>query len=167
MTSGAPMLELDLRRVYGAFPTGLSVVAGLVSGEPAGIAASSFVAVSLDPPLVSVCVGHASTTWPRLRTLPRIGISVLGAHQEAAGRRIGARRPDRFATVPWRATPGGSVLIAGAPAWYECSVERQIPAGDHDIVVFRVHDLDVAPDVPPLVFHGGGFHRLCPPAHDP
>src|SRR5690606_41786883 len=67
MTGGAPMLELDLRRVYGAFPPGLSVVAGLVSGEPAGIAASSFVAVSLEPPRLSVSVGHASTTLPPLR----------------------------------------------------------------------------------------------------
>ena len=158
------MLELDLRRVYGAYPTGVAVVAGLVAGEPVGIAASSFVPVSLDPPLVSVCVAHSSTTWPRLRAVPRIGISVLGAHQEAAGRRLGARTGDRFAGVPWRSTANGGVLIPGAAAWYECGVERHVPAGDHDIVIFRVHDLDVTPDVAPLVFHAGGFHRLEPPA---
>jgi len=70
-------VEPELRRVYGAYPTGVAVVAGLVDGRPAGIAASSFVPVSLDPPLVSVCVAHTSTTWPLLGGLPRIGISVL------------------------------------------------------------------------------------------
>src|SRR5690606_13074244 len=75
---GMTTVELGLRRVYGAYPTGVTAVAGLVGGRPVGIAASSFVPVSLTPPLVSVCVAHTSTTWPLLRDLPRIGISVLG-----------------------------------------------------------------------------------------
>jgi flavin reductase (DIM6/NTAB) family NADH-FMN oxidoreductase RutF len=138
----------------------VAVVAGLAGGRPAGIAASSFVPVSLDPPLVSVCVAHTSTTWPLLRDSPRIGISVLGAHQEHVGRRLGARTGDRFAGVAWRSTSCGAVLIEGASAWYDCTVEQQVRSGDHDIVVFRVHDLDAAADVPPLVFHASAFRRL-------
>jgi flavin reductase (DIM6/NTAB) family NADH-FMN oxidoreductase RutF len=153
-------LGLDLRRVYGAYPTGVAVVAGLVGGRPAGIAASSFVPVSLDPPLVSVCVAHTSTTWPLLRESPRIGISVLGAHQEHVGRRLGARTGDRFAGVEWRSTADGSVLVEGASAWFDCTIEQQVRSGDHDIVVFRVHDLDASADVPPLVFHASTFRRL-------
>ncbi|MES9601902.1 flavin reductase [Actinomadura sp. NPDC000929] len=153
-------VELDLRRVYGAYPTGVAVVAGLVDDRPVGIAASSFVPVSLDPPLVSVCVAHTSTTWPLLRPLPRIGISVLGAHQEHAGRRIGSRAPDRFAGVDWRATSDGCVLLDDAAAWFDCSIEQQVRSGDHDIVVFRVHDLDAVPGTPPLVFHASVFRRL-------
>ncbi|QXJ22211.1 flavin reductase family protein [Actinomadura graeca] len=153
-------LGLDLRRVYGAYPTGVAVVAGLVGGRPAGIAASSFVPVSLDPPLVSVCVAHTSTTWPLLRDLSRIGISVLGAHQEHVGRRLGARTGDRFAGVEWRSTADGSVLVEGASAWFDCSIEQQVRSGDHDIVVFRVEDLDAADGVPPLVFHASAFRRL-------
>ena len=154
------MTEIDLRRVYGAYPTGVAVVAGLAGGRPVGMAASSFVPVSLDPPLVSVCMAHASTTWPLLRDLPHIGISVLGAHQEEAGRRLGARRGYRFAGVPWRPTANGCVLIEGAAAWYDCTVEQRIRSGDHDIVVLRVHALDAAAEVSPLVFHASRFHRL-------
>ncbi|WP_067460091.1 flavin reductase family protein [Actinomadura macra] len=154
------ILGLDLRRVYGAYPTGVAVVAGLVGGRPAGIAASSFVPVSLDPPLVSVCVAHTSTTWPLLRERPRIGISVLAAHQEHVGRRLGARSGDRFAGVDWRSTADGSVLVEGASAWFDCSIEQQVRSGDHDIVVFRVKDLDAADGVPPLVFHASTFRRL-------
>lgn len=159
--SGRPAAPgADLRRVYGAHPTGVAAVAGLVGGRPAGIAASTFVPVSLDPPLVSVCVARASTTWPRLRALPRIGVSVLGAHQEHVGRGLGRRTGDRFAGVDWSSTGEGCVLVGGASAWFDCSVEQEVRSGDHDIVVFRVHDLDAAPGVPPLVFHAGGFRGL-------
>ncbi|MFI0374075.1 flavin reductase family protein [Actinomadura sp. 1N219] len=152
---------VDLRRVYGAYPTGVTVVAGLTGGSPVGIAASSFVPVSLDPPMVSVCVAHTSTTWPLLRGLPRIGISVLAAHQAHVGRRLGSRDADRFAGVDWRSTPDGCVRIEGAAAWYDCSIEQQFRSGDHDIVVFRVNDLDARAGVPPLVFHGGAFRDLA------
>lgn len=149
----------ELRRVFAAYPTGVAAIAALVGGEPAGIAASSFVSVSLDPPLVSVCVAHTSTTWPALRSAKRLGISVLGAHQELAGRSLGARGGERFAALSWRATGDGAVMLPGSSAWLDCSIERHIPAGDHYIVLLRVHDLAVS-DAPPLVFHGSTFRQL-------
>jgi hypothetical protein len=60
---------------------------------------------------------------------------VLGAHQEHVGRRLGARGGDRFAGVAWRATSDGCVLIEGAAAWFDCTIEQQVRSGDHDIVV--------------------------------
>ena len=57
-----------LRRVFGAFPTGVTAIAALVDGSPVGLAASSFTSVSLDPPLVSVCLAHASSTWCMVST---------------------------------------------------------------------------------------------------
>lgn len=150
--------QANLRRVFGAYPTGVAAVAALVDGGPAGIAASSFVSVSLDPPLVSICVARTSTTWPSLRTAERIGISVLSSQQEAAGRQLSARG-DRFAELAWRATSAGAVLLRDASAWLDCSLEREITAGDHDIVLLRVHDLD-ATAVLPLVFHGSSFRQL-------
>jgi flavin reductase (DIM6/NTAB) family NADH-FMN oxidoreductase RutF len=150
----------ELRRVFATFPTGVVAMAAVVDGGPVGLAASSFVSVSLEPALVSVCVAHTSTTWPVLRSAGRLGISVLGAHQEPAGRQLAARGVDRFAGLGWRATAGGAVLLAGASAWLDCAVEREVPAGDHDIVLLRVHDLGADPRVPPLVFHGSAYRRL-------
>jgi flavin reductase (DIM6/NTAB) family NADH-FMN oxidoreductase RutF len=150
----------ELRKVFGTFPTGVTAVAALVDGRPVGLAASSFTSVSLDPPLVSVCIAHNSTTWPALRERARLGVSVLGAHQEPACRRLAARDGDRFAGLDWRATPDGAVLIEDASAWFDCSVEQHIEAGDHDIVLLRIHALDADHGVAPLVFHAGGFRRL-------
>jgi flavin reductase (DIM6/NTAB) family NADH-FMN oxidoreductase RutF len=159
----AALGHLELRRVFAAYPTGVAAVSALVDGRPRGIAASSFVAVSLSPALVSVCVARTSTTWPALRAAPRLGISVLAAHQEGASRQLGARDGERFATLPWSATAAGAVRICGAGAWLDCSLEREIPAGDHDIVLLRVRDMALAEgEVPPLVFHGSTYRRLQP-----
>lgn len=152
-----------LRRVFGAFPTGVTAIAALVDGVPVGLAANSFTAVSLDPPLVSVCLAHTSTTWPLLADRARLGLTVLGADQERACTQLAASG-DRFANLDWRATEDGAVLLDGAGAWFETSVERRIRAGDHDIVLLRIHAMEADHTVPPLVFHGSRFRRLEQPA---
>jgi flavin reductase (DIM6/NTAB) family NADH-FMN oxidoreductase RutF len=152
----------ELRRVFGAFPTGVTAVAALVGGRPVGLAANSFASVSLQPALVSICIAHTSTTWPLLRSAPRIGISVLGAHQEQAGRQLSAVGRDRFATLSWRSTAIGAIVLDGASAWFDCGIEREIPAGDHNIILLRVHELEADHTVAPLVFHRSEFHHLQP-----
>lgn len=149
-----------LRRVYGTVPAGVLAVCGLSGGVPVGMAASSFTSVSLEPPLVSVCVQHTSTTWPVLAGLPRLGLSVLGAGQDALCRRMSARGEDRFAGVRWSSTGGGAVLVDDAVAWFECAPHDELPAGDHRIVLLRVLAAATVPDAEPLVFHSGKYRSL-------
>jgi flavin reductase (DIM6/NTAB) family NADH-FMN oxidoreductase RutF len=150
----------NLRRVFGAFPSGVTAVAALIDGAPVGLAASSFTTVSLDPPLVSVCVAHSSTTWPILVRARRFGVSVLSAEQGRACRQLSARGVARFEALEWHATEDGAVLLDGASAWLDCSIHSTVRAGDHDIVVLGVHDLGADHDVTPLVFHASQFRRL-------
>ncbi|EXG80909.1 flavin reductase family protein [Cryptosporangium arvum] len=150
----------ELRDVYGAFPSGVVGLCALVDGVPVGMAASSFVAVSLEPPLVAVCVQKTSTTWPRLRDRPRVGVSVLGESHDLAAKRLAAKTGDRFEGLSIGTTDGGAVLIEGASAWLECTVDREVPAGDHDIVLLRIESFEYEPTVAPLVFHSSGFRRL-------
>ncbi|SEL82084.1 flavin reductase family protein [Streptacidiphilus jiangxiensis] len=157
----------SLRAVYGAFPTGVTAVAAVVGGRPVGMAASSFTTVSLTPPLVSVCMAHSSSTWPALRRAERLGISVLASDHGPLCRRLAGPAEDRFTGVAWRATPDGAVLLDGASAWFDCSVEQEVRAGDHDILVLRVHDLRADPAVDPLVFHASTFRSLDPAATRP
>lgn len=157
-------IDLDpatLRRVLGAYPTGVTALAALIDGEPVGMAANSFTSVSLDPPLVSVCVATTSTTWPKLRRATRLGVSVLSHEQEAASRSLASRGVDRFAGLSWHATEDGAILLDGASAWFDCAVEREIRAGDHEIVLLNVHGLGTDPLIPPLVFHGSRYRRLA------
>ena len=157
-------LDIDaatFRRALGAFPTGVTALAAEIDGVPVGMAANSFTSVSLEPPLVSVCVATASETWRTLRRATRLGVSVLSHRQEAASRRLAARGIDRFAELSWHPTEDGAILLDHASAWFDCSIEREIRAGDHEIVLLGVHGLGTDPQIPPLVFHGSRYRRLA------
>lgn len=150
-----------LRRAFACFPSGVTAVCALHGGKPIGIAASSFTSVSLDPPLVSVCVAHTSKTRPMLTRQPRIGVSVLSEHHSATASALSAKGPDRFATVDWEAAEDGAVFISGSSLWLDCSVEQVVLAGDHDILVLRIHALRADPGIRPIIFHSSSFRRLA------
>ncbi|SEG61925.1 NADH-FMN oxidoreductase RutF, flavin reductase (DIM6/NTAB) family [Thermomonospora echinospora] len=149
------------RSVLGRFATGVVAVTAIgPGGRPAGLAANSFTSVSLDPPLVSFCVAHTSTSWPRLREAERLCVNILSRSQEEVCRRLAAKGGDKFAGLEWTLSPGGGPVLEGALAWIECAVEAEIPAGDHRIVVARVHHLDKHHDGDPLLFYRGAYGRF-------
>ncbi|MBF6556342.1 MAG: flavin reductase family protein [Acidimicrobiales bacterium] len=150
----------DLRKAYGCFPSGVTAVCALSDGAPVGMAASSFTAVSISPPLVSVCVQLASTTWPRLRGLPRLGVSVLAEDQDAACRALAMKGGDRFADLAWEANDDGALFVNRATAWLECSVYSELSAGDHLIALLEIHGFGSDPGRSPLVFHSSRFRHL-------
>lgn len=151
---------LQLRRAFGAFPSGVAAICARIDRLPVGMAASSFTSVSVDPPLVSVCIQNTSTTWPVLRERPRLGLSVLSQWHDHACRQLASREGDRFAGIDWDAGEHDGIFIRGASAWMEVSVFQEIPAGDHIIALLELHGLDVAPHTPPLVFYGSKFRRI-------
>lgn len=155
------MDQAVLRRAFSAFPSGVVALCAVVDGEPQGMVASSFVTVSIDPPLVAFCVQWTSTTWPQLEARPRIGVSVLGESHDVAARQIASKVGDRFADLATTTTEDGAIFLDGAGAWLDCSVEQTFPAGDHGIVLLRMHALTLHDGVEPLVFSGSAFRRLA------
>ncbi|WP_197378236.1 flavin reductase family protein [Mycolicibacterium mengxianglii] len=149
-----------LRQAFGCFPSGVTAFCGLLNDVPEGMAASSFTSVSLDPPLVSVCVAKTSTTWPKLATLERLGLSVLADGHTSIARSLSAKGGDRFSGIDWEATEGGAVFVHGSTLWLECAPFKCIEAGDHDIVVLQILSLAVYPDIAPMIFHASGFRQL-------
>jgi flavin reductase (DIM6/NTAB) family NADH-FMN oxidoreductase RutF len=150
----------SLREAFGHYPTGVIALAAEVDGTRVGLAVSTFVPVSLDPPLVSICVENTSTTWPKLKDLPVLGISVLGESHDEAARALAAKTGDRFAGLKTVSNGGGAVFVEGTSVWLESSIEQLVPAGDHSIVILRVNDITVHPEVAPIVFHRSVFRRL-------
>ena len=149
-----------LREAFGHFPSGVIAIAAEVDGARVGLAASTFVPVSLDPPLVSFCVQNTSETWPRLKDLPSLGISVLGESHDEAARTLAAKTGDRFAGLQTVSRESGAVFVEGTSVWLESAIEQLVPAGDHTIVILRVCDITVHSDVAPIVFHRSAFRRL-------
>jgi 3-hydroxy-9,10-secoandrosta-1,3,5(10)-triene-9,17-dione monooxygenase reductase component len=152
----------DLRRVAGTFPTGVTILTAASAGGPVGMAANSFTSLSLDPPLVLVCVGHSSSTWPLIEQTGEFCVNILAAGQEHLARRFALKGADRFVDVGFGDSPNGSPLLDGALGFIDCSIERMVEGGDHLVVIGAVTDLGVLRDGPPLVFHRSGFG--LPPA---
>jgi len=150
----------SLREAFGHFPSGVIAIAAEVNGVREGLAASTFVPVSLEPPLVSFCVQNTSSTWPKLKGAPMLGISVLGESHDAAARTLAAKTGDRFAGLETESRDSGAVFIKGTALWLESAIEQLIPAGDHTIVVLRVSEVTVDAEVAPIVFHRSVFRRL-------
>ncbi|WP_413467938.1 flavin reductase family protein [Mycobacterium sp. RTGN4] len=158
--SSTDLSPASLREAFGHFPTGVIAIAAEVEGVRVGLAASTFVPVSLDPPLVSFCVQNTSETWPKLKDLPALGISVLGESHDAAAKTLAAKTGDRFAGLETESRTSGAVFVHGTSVWLESAIEQLIPAGDHTIVILKVSELTVHDDVAPIVFHRSTFRRL-------
>ncbi|MGW4380787.1 flavin reductase family protein [Kitasatospora sp. NPDC004531] len=153
-----------LRRAFGAYPTGVVAIGALRDGAPDGFAASSFVSISLEPPMIAVSVARTSTTWPRLAELPVLGLSVLSHGQGALCRRLASRAGDRFEGTDWQATADGAVLIEGAALWLTARVGAVYDGGDHEIVLMELITAELFAGVEPLVFHTSQFRELSPHA---
>jgi flavin reductase (DIM6/NTAB) family NADH-FMN oxidoreductase RutF len=138
-------------------------VAAMVGEEPVGLAVSAFVSVSLDPPLMAICIDRMSRTWSRLSRVPSIGVSVIAENQAWLGRQLAQRDGDRFAGADFEKRPSGALFLAGSVARFETQIEETYPGGDHDIVLLRVADHEVSPEFKPLVWHDRAFVAVSSP----
>ncbi|MEU4775160.1 flavin reductase family protein [Micromonospora sp. NPDC023644] len=137
------------------------------SGEPvrAGFTATSFTSVSLDPPLVSFCLGTASSSWPVFARAEHVAVHLLGAHQREAARVFATGGIDRFAAYPhWAPGPFGVPLLSGVLARLLCRVAHRVPAGDHTLFVAEPLALGGGEDGDPLIHHRGGYTTTGTPA---
>jgi 3-hydroxy-9,10-secoandrosta-1,3,5(10)-triene-9,17-dione monooxygenase reductase component len=147
----------------GHYPTGVSVVAAReVGGRPVGMAVGSFQSVSLDPPLVCFMPGKSSTSWPLIERTGRFCVNVLSVDQNDLCRRFSIPGQNKFEGLDYASTALGSPLLAGVAAWVDCTILDVLEAGDHFIVLGRVHGLGAGTERPLLVLRGafGSFEAL-------
>ncbi len=155
------MTTLDgpsLRQAFAHVPSGVVAICAEVGGERIGMAASTFVPVSLDPPLVSFCVQNTSTTRDCRRSRTWHQRAQRGARRCRAGARREERRPLR--RYRHREPRGRCLFVSGTSVRMDVTVEQEVPAGDHAIVVLRINELLTDADVEPIVFHRSSFRRL-------
>jgi flavin reductase (DIM6/NTAB) family NADH-FMN oxidoreductase RutF len=156
----------DLRRAFGTFLTGVTVVTTRdPDGTPRGMTANSFTSVSLDPPLVLVCIGKGSSNIAAFAAADRFAVNILGHAQSEVATVFSARGIDRFATVPHREAATGAPVLADCLSWFDCTLHQQVVAGDHLILIGRVEDFDAHPHEP-LGFCRGRFVNLHRAAGD-
>ena len=149
----------EYRDAMGQFCAGVVVVASVSDGAVTGFTAQSFVSLSLEPPLIAVCPGKASTSWPQIRVAGCFCINVLGADQHAVSSVFA--QAGQAANIGWRPAASGSPILDGVLAYVDCKLAAEHDAGDHTIAVGRVLDIDVLDrERGPLLFFRGGYWQL-------
>lgn len=128
-----------LRRTLGTFVTGVTVVTTIdADGRPRGMTANSFTSVSLDPPLVLICIGNHAASFEAFGAADRFAISILAEEQQEVSALFASKTPDKFDQVSWRVENTGAPVIDGAVGWLDCSLHERVLAGDHLILIGRV-----------------------------
>ena len=151
----------DFRHVLGHFASGVTVITTCDGdARPTGLTASAFTSVSLEPPLILVCVDHKSQSYPALRESGRFAVNILTTDQEAISRRFATTRLDKFDEVSYRLSALGLPLLDNALAYLECTTVNTHVEGDHTIFVGRVENATVASG-DPLLYCRGKYDRLA------
>ena len=155
--------EIDpfqFRQLLGRFATGVTILTVVTpEGRLLGMTATSLASVSLQPPLVSVCVAHEAEMHTAILSAKEFVVNVLASPQEALARRFSDQHEDRFDGVGYGRTAEGLILLDGALAYIECERHAHYPGGDHTIVVGRVTG-GATGDGRPLLYYRGGYTAL-------
>lgn len=143
------------RAVLGQWPTGVTVVTTVVDGVRHGVTASSFSSVSLDPPLVSVCLARTAFAHDLLARAGVFGVAILAKDQAELGQRFARfdAELDRFAGEEWETAKTGAPLLATALGWLDCAVAHAYEGGDHTIFVGEVLAGATPRTTSPLLYH--------------
>jgi len=147
----------ELRRAMGLFASGVTVITGVDEGEPVGFACQAFASVSLEPPLILFCAAHSGRTWPRIRSTGRFSVNVLGEKQTDLCGRFGSRTGRKFDGLDWELSRWGTPVLAGVLLTVHAEVDVVHVAGDHDVVIGRVLEVDPRAEGRPLLFYRGRF----------
>lgn len=152
----------EFRRTLGHFASGVTVITACDGdGRPTGLTASAFTSVSLEPPLILVCVDHKAQSYPALIASKMFAVNILCLDQEAVSRRFATTKIDnKFDGVPFTLSPLGVPLIDNALAQLECTTVNVHLEGDHTIFVGRVERAHSGAGVP-LVYYRGRYDRLA------
>ncbi|MCH8065939.1 MAG: flavin reductase family protein [Chloroflexi bacterium] len=154
----------DYRRIIGQFATGVAVVTTANDGLLHGMTANAITSVSLDPPLLLVCIDKAAHSHDQFTQSGRFTVNILAEDQQEVSKIFAATsEPEqgRLQGVAFHLGANGVPLIEGCLAYIECAVADQFEGGDHTIFTGSVEDATVARGAAPLLFYQGKYRRLA------
>jgi flavin reductase len=148
--------DTDFRKAMGTFATGVTIITVDQEGEIHGMTANAFTSVSLDPPLILVCVDHRARTHAHLHARKRFGVNVLSSSQQAISEYYAQsaethQHPENVG-ARFERTAHGTPILHGALAYLECRLHSTQAAGDHTIFIAEVEDVEVREGEPLLYF---------------
>lgn len=150
-----------LRDAMGCFATGVTIItAHAADGRPIGLTANSFTSVSLDPPLLLVCIANNAGSAETLRSIDGFAVNVLQIGQQPVSNLFAGKSEDRFAGTRWEIGEYGAPILPSSLGIFECKRDSLYEAGDHFILVGRVEKASFEPRRDPLLYFRGKYRRL-------
>ena len=155
-----PVDKDEFRTALGRFASGVTVVTTRDNeGQPRGLTVSAFASLSLEPPLILICIGKAIALHQVLNEAGGFVVNVLSDKQEAISRRFASREPDKFAGVAYREGVENAPVLDDVLVALECRKKFAFDGGDHTILVGEVEATHVG-EGKPLVYFRGGYAQL-------
>jgi len=149
-----------LRQALGKFATGVTIITTREpDGTPRGFTANSFTSVSLDPPLILVCIACSAASCDVFANADNFAVNILGDGQKETSNLFASQRPDKFEVAKWRESSLGTPLIEDALAWFDTSRHKVVEAGDHIVLIGKVEEFG-SRDGQPLGYFGGSYFSL-------
>jgi flavin reductase (DIM6/NTAB) family NADH-FMN oxidoreductase RutF len=167
--SQQPVDPAVFRAALASHPAGVVVITAHDEQGPMGLTATSFVSISLDPPLVGFAVDKRSTTWARLRNARSMVVHLLGEEQDTLASTFATKGIDRFGgPTSWASLTTGEPLLTDVTTWLRCATHARVTLGDHHLVVGEVVDARVDSAVDgtggctraPLLYHQRGYRSV-------
>src|ERR1041384_7482156 len=150
-----------LRSVMGCFATGVTVITTRdQTGRPDGLTANAVTSLSLEPPLLLICVDRKAETFPHFFDSKIFVLNILSAEQEAVSRRFAKTRGGKFGGLAYRVGHLDTPILEGTLGHVECRIIETLEGGDHVIHVGEVQHAE-AYDGPPLLFFRGKYRQLA------
>ena len=162
VTGEAQFDSAALRRAFGSFPTGVTVVTTLdADGRPRGMTANSFASVSLDPALLLVCIGHGAASFSAFAQCRSFAVNVLRDDQQDVSSLFASRSAMKFAGIAHAARHTGAPVLDDCLTWFDCTVHERVHAGDHTVLFGRIEQFDTS-HAAPLGFSRGRYAEIRP-----
>lgn len=152
--------QAEFRRIMGHFASGVTVVTVCREGTCHGITVSSFCSLSLEPPLVLICIDRRYSSHEKIQQSEAFAINILAEDGEWLSRHFASRDDNKFAKVGYHTGESGAPLLNDALATIECRLVEQFPGGDHTIFVGEVLAVTAQDNGRPLLYFRSGYHKL-------
>ncbi|WP_051742019.1 flavin reductase family protein [Streptomyces xylophagus] len=151
----------EFRAAMARFPSGVVVVTTCCAdGTPRGFTASSFCSVSLEPPMILVCLANSADSAPTFESCDRFAVSVLAPAHRPLAVRFATKGTDKFAADGLRVSPAGLPTVDRALSELDCTPHARHPAGDHTVLIGRVTGVRLG-EGSPMVYYDRGFRTLA------
>jgi len=161
MTTSLQSVDADgFKQSMRRFVSGVTVVTTASGGTRTGITVSAFTSLSLDPPLVLICIDRKAAAHDLIQAAGRFVVNILSAEQESVSNRFASREEDKFAGIAWHEGKIGLPVLDDTLAAVECELHETLPGGDHSIFVGRVVATELSEGAP-LLYGLGGYQRIA------